>query len=95
MGKSQLMAQKDATAQKVLETYVLALYYQGCIKFAIQKRTESEMLLRQTTVMAEVGQKGEADGTGDWSVSRSLLRLYFCLFLRDSNLSVHLVAHGQ
>ncbi|MDO4948714.1 MAG: TolC family protein [Bacteroidales bacterium] len=61
MGKSQLMAQKDATAQKVLETYVMALYYKGCIDLATQKRAESEMLLRQTKVMAEVGQKGEAD----------------------------------
>lgn len=61
MGKSQLMAQKDATAQKVLETHTLALYYKGCIEFATQKRAESEMLLRQTKVMAEVGQKGEAD----------------------------------
>ena len=61
MGKSQLMAQKDATAQKVLETYTLSLYYKGCIEFATQKRAESEMLLRQTKVMAEVGQKGEAD----------------------------------
>lgn len=61
MGKSQLMAQKDATAQRVLETYTLSLYYKGCIEFATQKRAESEMLLRQTKVMAEVGQKGEAD----------------------------------
>lgn len=61
MGKSQLMAQKDATAQKVLETYTLSLYYKGCIEFATQKRAESEMLLRQTKVMAEIGQKGEAD----------------------------------
>ena len=61
MGKSQLMAQKDATAQKVLETYTLSLYYKGCIEFATQKRAESEVLLRQTKVMAEVGQKGEAD----------------------------------
>lgn len=61
MGKSRLMAQKDATAQKVLETYILALYYKGCIDIATQKRTESEMLLRQTKVMTEVGLKGEAD----------------------------------
>lgn len=61
MGKSQLQAQKDATAQKVLETYILALYYKGCIEIATQKRTESEMLLRQTKVMEEVGLKGEAD----------------------------------
>lgn len=61
MGKSRLMAQKDATAQKVLETYILALYYKGCIDIATQKRTESEMLLHQTKVMTEVGLKGEAD----------------------------------
>ena len=61
MGKRKLMAQKDATAQRVLETYVLALYYKGCIDISTQKRAESEMLLHQTKVMAEVGQKGEAD----------------------------------
>lgn len=61
MGKSRLEAQKDATAQRVLETYMLALYHKGCIDIAAQKRTESEMLLHQTQVMAEVGQKGEAD----------------------------------
>ncbi len=61
MGKSKLMAQKDATAQRVLETYVLALYYKGCIDISTQKRAESEMLLHQTKVMAEVGKKGEAD----------------------------------
>lgn len=61
MEKSKLMAQKDATAQRVLETYVLALYYKGCIDISTQKRAESEMLLHQTKVMAEVGQKGEAD----------------------------------
>ena len=61
LGRSKLTAQKDATAQKVLETYVLALYYKGCIDISTQKRAESEMLLHQTKVMAEVGQKGEAD----------------------------------
>ena len=61
MGRSRLAAQKDAVAQKVLETYMYALYYKGCIEIAAQKRTESEMLLRQTRVMAEVGRKGEAD----------------------------------
>ena len=61
MGKSQLEAQKDATAQQVLESCVLLLYYKGCIDFAVQKRAESDMLLRQTRMMVEVGQKGEAD----------------------------------
>lgn len=61
MGKSQLLALKDATAQKVLQTYLQLLYYKGCIDIAIQKRAESEMLLKQTQLMVEVGQKGEAD----------------------------------
>lgn len=61
MGKSQLLALKDATAQKVLQTYLQLLYYKGCIDIAIQKRAESEMLLKQTQLMVEVGQKGEGD----------------------------------
>lgn len=40
---------------------MLALYYKGCVEIATQKRAEIQMLLRQTQVMAEVGQKGEAD----------------------------------
>lgn len=61
MGRSQLQAQKDATARQVLQTCTQVLYYQGCMGFALQKRHESELLLRQTQVMAELGQKGEAD----------------------------------
>ncbi|MGN1256582.1 MAG: TolC family protein [Bacteroidaceae bacterium] len=61
MGRSQLQALKDATAQQVLQTCTQILYYQGCVGFALQKRQESELLLRQTQVMAELGQKGEAD----------------------------------
>ena len=61
MGRSRLEAQKDETARQVLESCVQLLYYQGCIDIAVRKRSESEQLLRQTKVMVEVGQKGEAD----------------------------------
>ena len=61
MGKSQLAAQQDQTARNVMESYLQVLYYAGCIEIASEKRAESELLLKQTRVMVEVGQKGEAD----------------------------------
>ena len=61
MGKSKLQAQKDATAQRVLQSYIEVLYCRGSVVIAKQKRAESEMLLQQTRVMVEVGTKGEAD----------------------------------
>lgn len=60
-GQSRLAAQKDATAQKVMETYLQLVYNKGCIALAKQKRAESQRLVEQTKVMVEVGQKGEAD----------------------------------
>ena len=61
MGKSQLAAQQDQTARNVMESYLQVLYYAGCIEIASEKRAESELLLKQTRVMVEVGQKGAAD----------------------------------
>lgn len=61
LGRQGVLARKDATARMVLEAYIQVLYYKGTVAIATQKRTESEMLLRQTRVMAEVGTKGEAD----------------------------------
>ena len=61
MGKSKLEAQKDLTAQNVLESYIQAVYCKGCVEIAEKKREESEMLLKQTKVMTEVGKKSEAD----------------------------------
>ena len=80
LGRSRLESQRDATAQKVFEAYVLALYHKGCADIALQKRDESELLLRQTKVMAEVGRKGEADvaqmkatyATDDYEVTHQL-----------------------
>lgn len=61
LGRQGVLAQKDATAQAVLEAYAQVLYYRGTVEIAAQKLSESEMLLRQTNVMVEVGTKGEAD----------------------------------
>ncbi|MEE0519992.1 MAG: TolC family protein [Bacteroidaceae bacterium] len=61
MGRSRQEAQKDMTAQAVLYNYMQVLYCKGSIEIATQKRSESEMLLKQTKVMAEMGRKSEAD----------------------------------
>ena len=61
LGRSRLQAQKDQTAQDVLESYIKLLYCKGSVEIARRKRDESMMLLRQTEVMAQVGRKSEAD----------------------------------
>ena len=61
MGSSQLRAQQDELALQVFEAYCNVLYYQGTVKMAEEKREQSRLTLRQTQVMAEVGQKSEAD----------------------------------
>ena len=61
MGSSQLRAQQDELALQVFEAYCNVLYYQGTVKVAEEKREQSRLTLRQTQVMAEVGQKSEAD----------------------------------
>lgn len=61
MGRQGVLAQKDATARAVLEAYTQVLYYKGTVEIARQKLAESDMLLHQTVVMAEIGTKGEAD----------------------------------
>ncbi len=61
MGSSQLRAQQDELALQVFEAYCNVLYYQGTVKMAEEKREQSQLTLRQTQVMADVGQKSEAD----------------------------------
>lgn len=61
MGNSLLRARQDELALQVFEAYCNALYYQGTVRMAEEKRRQSEMTLHQTRVMAEVGQKSEAD----------------------------------
>ena len=61
MGNSQIRAQQDELALQVFEAYCNVMYYQGTVKMAEEKRLQSELTLRQTQVMAEIGQKSEAD----------------------------------
>ena len=61
MGNSQIQAQRDELALKVYEAYCNVLYFQGTVQMTREKRNQSQMTLRQTQVMCEVGQKSEAD----------------------------------
>ncbi len=61
MGNSKIRAQQDELALQVFEAYCNVMYYQGTVKMAEEKRLQSELTLRQTQVMAEIGQKSEAD----------------------------------
>lgn len=61
MGRSGLEAEKDDVALKVYKAYMDLAYCLGAIGHVEEKREESRALLHQTEVMAEVGQKSDAD----------------------------------
>jgi len=61
MGSSLIQAQQDELALQVFEAYCNVIYYQGTVRIAQEKRRQSELTLRRTEVMAEIGQKSEAD----------------------------------
>ena len=61
MGRSALTAEKDDVALKVYKAYMDLVYCLGAIEQVEKKRDESRALLHQTDVMAEVGQKSDAD----------------------------------
>lgn len=61
MGRSGVMAEKDDVALKVYKAYMDLVYCEGAVSQTAKKRDESRELLRQTEVMAEVGQKSDAD----------------------------------
>ena len=61
MGRSGIMAEKDDVALKVYKAYMDLAYCLGAIDHTSKKRDESLAQLHQTQVMAEVGQKREAD----------------------------------
>ena len=61
MGRSGLQAERDDVALKVYKAYMDLVYCQGAVDETSQKREESRALLHQTEVMAEVGQKSDAD----------------------------------
>jgi len=61
MGRSAVQAEKDDVALKVYKAYMDLVYCQGAVEQTLKKRDESQALLHQTEVMAEVGQKSDAD----------------------------------
>ena len=61
MGRSGVRAEKDDVALKVYKAYMDLVYCEGAVSQTAKKRDESHELLRQTSVMAEVGQKSDAD----------------------------------
>lgn len=61
MGRSDVRAEKDDVALKVYKAYMDLVYCEGAVSQTAKKRDESRELLRQTSVMAEVGQKSDAD----------------------------------
>jgi len=60
-GKSSLQSQKDQTALATFQEYINVIYYQGTVKMAEEQLHESNLLLKQTQVMEEVGRKSAAD----------------------------------
>ena len=61
MGRSAVQAEKDDVALKVYKAYMDLVYCQDAVNQTAKKRDESVTLLHQTEVMAEVGQKSDAD----------------------------------
>ena len=61
MGRSGVRVEKDDVALKVYKAYMDLVYCEGAVSQTAKKRDESRELLRQTSVMAEVGQKSDAD----------------------------------
>lgn len=61
MGRSGVRAEKDDVALKVYKAYMDLVYCEGAVSQTAKKRDDSRELLRQTSVMAEVGQKSDAD----------------------------------
>ena len=61
MGRQALREQQDQTAIATLQAWVNAMYYEGTVAMAEEKQRETDLLLRQTQVLVEVGRKSAAD----------------------------------
>ncbi len=61
MGHQALRQQQDQTALSVLQAYVNVAYEEGMVRMAQEKLQETELLLRQTRLLEEVGRKSGAD----------------------------------
>ena len=61
MGQSALRQKQNQTALNVLQAYTNVAYYEGLVQMAGEKVKETELLLRQTRLLEEVGRKSVAD----------------------------------
>ena len=61
MGQSALRQRQSQTALDVLQAYVNVVYYEGLVEMAGEKVKETDLLLRQTSLLEEVGRKSAAD----------------------------------
>lgn len=61
MGHQAVRQQKDQTALSVLQAFVDVAYYKGLVQMATEKLEETNLLLKQTRLMEEVGRKSPAD----------------------------------
>ena len=61
MGHQALRQQQDQTALNVLQAFVNVVYDEGMVMMAQEKLQETELLLRQTRLLEEVGRKSAAD----------------------------------
>lgn len=61
MGHQTLRLQQDQTALNVMQAFANVVYYKEMVRMAEEKLQETELLLKQTKVMEEVGRKSLAD----------------------------------
>ncbi len=61
MGQSALLQRQSQTALDVLQAYTNVAYYNGLVKMAGEKVQETQLLLKQTRLLEEVGRKSAAD----------------------------------
>lgn len=61
MGHQAFRQKQNQTALAVLQAFVNVAYYEGTVRMAGEKVEETELLLRQTRVLEEVGRKSAAD----------------------------------
>ncbi len=61
MGQSVLRQRQNQTVLDVLQAYANAVYYEGLVRMAGEKVKETDLLLRQTSLLEEVGRKSAAD----------------------------------
>ena len=61
MGHQTLRLQQDQTALNVMQAFANVVYYKEMVRMAEEKLKETELLLKQTKVMEEVGRKSLAD----------------------------------